>query len=321
MRGWRESRAGSAVTLALVLSLSLVVAACSDDASQDAGPSPSSAGPPTSAATSLPPSTTAVPPTTGAPPGTTVAPPSTTVAPAPPSTTVPARPPWLGTRPLPLRPDGIGVAQPTPPELAPRVLPTVDVLPPPPGDEFVWDARPVPPEVAARSTWEPACPVALDELRYVTVAFVGFDGRVHTGELLLHADAVDAVVEVFRRLHAARYPVEEMRITSREELDAPPTGDGNTTGAFVCRPAVGSTTWSQHAFGRAVDLNPFQNPYVRGDIVIPELATAYVDRELGWPGMLVPGDVVVEAFAAVGWGWGGDYRTMKDWHHFSATGR
>ena len=111
-----------------------------------------------------------------------------------------------------------------------------------------------------------------------------------------------------------------MRITRLDELDAPPTGDGNNTGAFACRPTVGQTTFSQHAYGLAIDVNPFQNPYVKGDLVLPELSSAYLDRGDVRAGMILPGDVVVDAFAAIGWEWGGDWRTLKDYQHFSQNG-
>ncbi len=232
------------------------------------------------------------------------------------------RPDWLGTRLLPLRPDGLGEIQPTPPELEVRRLPTVDHLPPPPSDEFVATVEPVPDAVLARSTWGPACPVDVDDLRYVTVAFWGFDERPHTGELLVHARVAGGIVEVFRRLHEARFPIEEMRITTPAELDAHPTGDGNNTGSFTCRQSrAGSSAWSEHAYGLAVDLNPFQNPYVRGDIVLPELASAYVNRDWRRPGMIHAGDVVVQAFAAIGWKWGGYWGSAKDYMHFSHNGR
>jgi hypothetical protein len=68
-------------------------------------------------------------------------------------------------------------------------------------------------------------------------------------------------------------------------------------------------------------VNPFHNPYVRDDIVLPELASAYVDREHRRPGMIHPGDVVTAAFGKIGWSWGGDWDSLKDWMHFSATGR
>jgi len=155
----------------------------------------------------------------------------------------------------------------------------------------------------------------------VTVTFVGFDGRDHTGELLLHRDAAEDVARAFEALHAARFPLEELRVIAAHELDLPPTGDGNVSSAFVCRPSVGSTSWSQHAFGRAVDINPFHNPYVRGDLVLPELAGAYVDRDLLRPGMVLPDGPVTAAFAAIGWGWGGTWTSAADWMHFSATGR
>jgi hypothetical protein len=113
-----------------------------------------------------------------------------------------------------------------------------------------------------------------------------------------------------------------MVVTSADDLAAPPTGDGNTTAAFACRPVVGQTAaWSEHAYGRAVDVDPFQNPRVKGDVVLPELATAYTDRGRGLPGMITRRGVVVRAFAAVGWEWGGDFRSSKDYMHFSVNGR
>jgi hypothetical protein len=231
------------------------------------------------------------------------------------------RPDWLGTIELPLRPDGLGEVGETPPELRDRRFAPPDDQPRADGDAFVADIAPVPDEVAARSTWRPDCPVGLDELRYVTVTFWGFDERPYVGELLVHAAAADDLVEVFRALHEARFPIEEMRVVGLEELDAPPTGDGNNTTGFVCRSVVSGSSWSQHAYGLAVDINPFHNPYVRGDRVVPELASAYLDRDDHRPGMIQPGDVVTEAFDAIGWGWGGDWRTVSDWMHFSATGR
>jgi hypothetical protein len=247
-------------------------------------------------------------------------PPSAGLAPSPSPPPSPARPAWLGTRVLPLRPDGLGEIQPTPPELQDRRLPSIDLLPPPPDGSFRVDIRPVPSDVAARSTWSPACPVALEDLRYVTLTFWGFDDRPHTGELLVNAAVAEDVAGVFARLYKARFPIEEMRVVAREELDAPPTGDGNNTSAFVCRPTTLGSSWSQHAYGLAVDVNPFHNPYARGDVVLPELASAYVDRNRQLPGMVALGGPVTEAFAAIGWEWGGRWNSMKDWMHFSRGG-
>ena len=231
------------------------------------------------------------------------------------------RPEWLGARPLPLGPNGFGEVQPTPPELQDRQLVTIDGLAPPPDARFASAVVPVPDHVVVRSTWDAGCPVALDDLRYLTVSFWGFDARAHTGELIVHADVADEVVGVFRRLYEERFPIEEMRITRADELDRPPTGDGNNTGAFVCRRSRSSSSWSEHAYGRAVDINPFHNPYVRDEVVLPELASAYRDRAHLRPGMIVAGDVVTDAFAELGWGWGGAWRSSKDYMHFSVNGR
>jgi hypothetical protein len=189
-----------------------------------------------------------------------------------------AAPRWLGTRVLPVGPNGFAAAQTTPPELRNRSIITVDDLPPPADGHFHATAQAVPASVLDRSSWTKDCPVAAANLRYLTVSFRGFDGRAHTGELLANARVADDLITVFRRLFAADFPIERMRISSAAELNAPSTGDTNTTEAFACRPVRGRTAWSQHAYGLAVDLNPFQNPYHRGQVVSPELAIAYLDR-------------------------------------------
>lgn len=287
----------------------LLVAAC---ASPSTAATTSSTAPTTT-------STTTTAPTTTVPTTTTVAPSTTTTESTTTTIDDPLAPPdWLGTRVLPLRDDGFGEIQPTPPELDPRAIRTVDLLPPPTGTAFQGTSEPVPDDVLARSSWSPDCPVTRDELSYVTVSFWGFDGDRHTGELLVNADAAGPLIQVFQRLYELHFPIEEMRIVRADELDLPPTGDGNDTTAFVCRPVVGATSWSQHAYGLAVDLNPFHNPYVKGDLVLPELASTYVDRDNVRPGMVTPD--VVAAFGDIGWGWGGDWNSLKDWMHFSSNG-
>ena len=129
----------------------------------------------------------------------------------------------VGARPLPLRPDGFGKVLPTPAALRDRRLPTLDRLPPPPGGRFRSSIRPVSPAVRARmgTTWKPGCPVGLADLRYVTVSFRGFDGRAHTGELVVHRRVAAGVVSVFARLYRARFPIEEMRLVTGADLDGP----------------------------------------------------------------------------------------------------
>ena len=229
----------------------------------------------------------------------------------------------LGASPLPLRPDGFGEALPTPAALRHRALPTVDVLPPPADGAFHATVDPVSASVRARmgGTWREGCPVPVSDLRYLTVSFRGFDGAAHTGEIIVAARVADDVVAVFRALFAAGFPLERMVIATDADLAAPVTGDGNTTAGFVCRAVRGQRTFSAHAYGLAVDVDPFQNPEHRGDVVLPELASSYLDRGDVRPGMITRDGPVVAAFAAVGWAWGGSFRSLKDYMHFSADGR
>ncbi|MDP9821083.1 M15 family metallopeptidase [Nocardioides massiliensis] len=293
---------------AAALGLAVLITGCTGTA-----PTPPSASTPTSAPTPTPDPT--VQPTAPVPE-------SPTAQPAP--GTVP--PDWLGTRVLPRAATGFGEVRRTPRELRNRRFTLPDTVAPLPGDGFASRVvDPAPQRVLRRSTWDPACPIGADELAWVRVAFRGFDGERHTGELLVASDVADDLVEVFGALFAADFPLEEMRVTTKREQTLPPTGDGNNTTAFNCRPVRGQTSWSEHAYGRAVDINPFHNPYVRetdaGLVVLPERAAAYVDRSRRAPGMVHADGPVVAAFRAIGWGWGGDYRSLKDYQHFSATGR
>lgn len=229
-------------------------------------------------------------------------------------------PSWLGTRVLPRTSDGFGRVEPTPKGLRDRRFTLSDTVRALPGTGFTFRVEIAPASVIARSTWQRGCPVAASELAWVRLTFWGFDRHRHTGELLVNRAVSRQLVTVFRRLYDARYPIEEMRITRRAELDAAPTGDGNNTDAFNCRPVVGQKVFSQHAYGLAIDVDPFQNPYLKDRLVLPELSSAYRDR--GWtrPGMILPGGPVVRAFASIGWEWGGDWHSLKDLQHFSENG-
>ena len=229
----------------------------------------------------------------------------------------------LGVHVLPRTAAGFGEVRPTPRALRVRRFPTKDLLPAPEGGRFRSTIGPVTDAIRQRmgETWSPRCPVALADLRYLTVSFLGFDDRAHTGELVVAADQAKGVVSVFRALFAAGFPIEEMRLPTTADLDAPPTGDGNNTAGLVCRAARGTTSWSAHAYGLAIDVNPFLNPYSKGDLVLPERASAYLDRSRTQPGIIHDGDLVVREFARIGWSWGGAWSSLKDYQHFSATGR
>ena len=171
-------------------------------------------------------------------------------------------------------------------------------------------------------SWRSGCPVAPSALRRVRLSHWGFDGQVHTGALVVNESAARDVVVVFRRLYGARFPVRRMRpIDAYGGSDERSLAADNTAG-FNCRYAVGPgpRRWSAHAYGLAIDVNPVENPYVEGGRVHPRAGRAYLNRSNVRPGMAVRGRVLVRAFTAVGWQWGGRWTGTPDYQHFSSTG-
>ncbi len=247
--------------------------------------------------------------------------PSTTTTTAAPTTAPPlTRPRWLGLRALATNPDGSYKPVDTPPQLLNRSFATEDSLPPPPSETYVWTISPFEGEPLKRSTYKPDCPVGPESLSYLTMSFWGFDGLHHTGEMVVDSEWAESIVSVFAQLHEARFPIEEMRLVTPADLTGISSGDTNNTTAYVCRAVTGGRRWSDHALGTAIDINPFHNPYQRGEIILPGLAKAFMDREELTPGMIGRDGLVVNAFADIGWSWGGDWKTVTDYQHFSLSG-
>ena len=181
------------------------------------------------------------------------------------------------------------------------------------------------PSLRARMTgvsWHPGCPVSIGQLRLLTLTYWGFDGRTHSGRLVVHADVAGAVVSVFHRLYDARFPIRRMQPVDDYGGSDFRSIEADNTSAFNCRAATGSTHWSEHAYGHAIDIDPIENPYVDGGQTSHAASRPYLDRSRHRPGMAYPGGVLVRAFAAVGWGWGGSWSgSVHDYQHFSASGR
>lgn len=171
-------------------------------------------------------------------------------------------------------------------------------------------------------SWRPGCPVALRNLRMLSVAHWDFDGRRRTGRLVVNETAASPLRTVFRRLYAARFPVRRMVPVDAYGGSDFRSIEADNTSAFNCRRATGSSSWSEHAYGRAIDVNPIENPYVEGVRVYHAASRSYVARTPVRPGMAVAGGSLVEAFRAIGWGWGGLWSgSVRDYQHFSASGR
>jgi len=169
-------------------------------------------------------------------------------------------------------------------------------------------------------SWSPRCPVPLDDLRLVVLTYWGFDGRAHRGRLICNRDAVTPIVNALRGLYDERFPIRRMVPVDAYGANDERSVRADNTSAFNGRFVEGSTVWSQHAYGRAIDIDPLENPEIKNGAVYPKTAGRFVDRTLGLPGMITADDAVVRAFAAQGWGWGGSWHSLKDYQHFSATG-
>lgn len=170
-------------------------------------------------------------------------------------------------------------------------------------------------------SWRAGCPVAPDQLRLITLNRVGFDGRVHRGQLVVAADLAAEVAHIFADLYFARFPIERMDTVEKLGADDERSMAANNTSAFNCRPVTGASwgsgRWSNHSYGRAIDINPVQNPYVSCDgTVLPAAAAPYVDRTRGHPGLVRADGPTVHAFERRGWHWGGRWTGPVDHHHF-----
>ena len=169
-------------------------------------------------------------------------------------------------------------------------------------------------------SWHPGCPVSLGQLRLLRLSYWGFDHTVHQGELIVNASAAASLTQAFRQLFAARFPIRQMRVVDDFGGDDERSMLADNTSAFNCRLVPGTSVWAQHAYGLAVDINPFENPEVQGGKADPSAAAVWADRSRSSPAMIRHGDAVWLAFDSIGWTWGGDWSSLKDYQHFSANG-
>jgi D-alanyl-D-alanine carboxypeptidase len=178
------------------------------------------------------------------------------------------------------------------------------------------------------TTWHEGCPVPLEDLRVLRFNYWGFDGEVDRGPLVVNAAVAEDVLWMFRQLYDAGFPMKRVglaRAFHERRWEEQPDSRRSVTASFNCRvvitPAGPGSTFSQHSYGLAIDVNPLQNPFVRSDgWVRNRFAAAYVDRSRDLPGMIHEGDVVVRSFAAIGWTWGGHWSGDRDYMHFSPSG-
>lgn len=173
----------------------------------------------------------------------------------------------------------------------------------------------------ASGSWSAAAPVSMEELRTLRVSFWGFDGRTHTGGVVVRGVWADDLQTVFQKLYDARFPIRSMNLIDDYGASDERSMAADNTSAYNGRYVGGTTVWSMHAYGLAIDINPIENPWVSAGDVSPAAGRSFVNRSLNAPGMIHSWDVVVRAFTSIGWKWGGDWKGTKDYQHFSSNGK
>ena len=167
------------------------------------------------------------------------------------------------------------------------------------------------------TTWHAGCPVPPEDLRQLTLSYWNFDSKQVNGTLIVHKDVAQEVADIFRDLFHQGFLIEKMTPVEDYKGDDNASMAANNTSAFNCRDVTGQPgKFSNHSWGRAIDINPLTNPYIRGGTVLPPEGRRYLDRGLESPGSILSGSFIVKRFAEAGWQWGGNWTDRKDYQHF-----
>lgn len=163
--------------------------------------------------------------------------------------------------------------------------------------------------------------ITLDELRYVHILHYDFDGEPVEGELVCNAAIAQELVEIFYQLYRNEYQLESVLLIDEFDGDDLASMEANNTSCFNYRVVEGSAKLSKHAYGLAVDINPFYNPYIKyekdgTETISPAAAAAYTDRSAGFSYKIDENDLCYKLFTQYGFTWGGNWNSVKDYQHF-----
>lgn len=168
------------------------------------------------------------------------------------------------------------------------------------------------------------CTTAREDLRYLQILHKDAAGRSIVGELVVNKKIADDVLEIFKALYKAGYPIERVLLIDDYDADDERSMNADNSSAFNFRRATGQTRVSSHGLGMAVDINPLYNPYYKvkedgSTVVKPAAASKYVDRTKEFNYKITKGDICVKLFKEHGFKWGGDWASCKDWQHFEKS--
>ena len=173
------------------------------------------------------------------------------------------------------------------------------------------------------NSWHKGCPVGLQDLRYLRIKYLNFEGETKLGEMIVHKEVADEVVEIFHELYTIAYPIHKMKLVSDYKGNDWQSIEADNTSAFNCRKATGSKHWSKHSYGKAIDLNSIENPYIsRSGRIAHKASLQYRKRvhqqdTVADKAVLLKNDKATKIFKKYSWKWGGDWSGVKDYQHFS----
>lgn len=167
------------------------------------------------------------------------------------------------------------------------------------------------------TTWHQGCPIAPEELSVLHVPYLDFSGKQQSGTLIVNGKLAPEVKKIFHELYRHGFQIERMEPVENFGGSDDRSMAANNTSAFNCRDITGQKgKFSNHSWGRAIDINPLTNPYVKGERVLPEQGRAYLDRTINHPGSILAGSFAVRLFERHGWTWGGSWPDRQDYQHF-----
>ena len=185
--------------------------------------------------------------------------------------------------------------------------------------DFLFLSRPVPESVKTKMLNKSIpnyATVDFEELRYLTVFYYDYEGDIKKGELVCNKAIAHDLLCIFRALFSREYPINSIRLVDDFDASDEASMRANNTSCFNYRTVAGTKILSKHAFGMAVDINPLENPFVKGSQVQPETAAEYVDRSRDFPHKIDENDFCKEVFESFGFQWGGHWHHAKDYQHF-----
>ena len=193
--------------------------------------------------------------------------------------------------------------------------------------EYSYSISKITPEIKKRmikgNSWRKGCPVSLEDLHYLKLTHIDFNGRDKRGEIIVHKDVAHEVTEIFEDLYKIGYPIRKMKLVSDYKGSDWQSIESDNTSAFNCRSATGSKKWSKHSYGKAIDINPIENPYISRSGRISHKASlqyrkrVHKESTLTDKAVLLKYDKATQIFKKYGWKWGGDWSKVKDYQHFS----